>query len=196
MARSLLVPALITAWSVAAVAEPLPSPTPPLAPPANDALSGRPEGPRPRMSHPARGRDNEAKPPESGDDGRFKRFRSRLDQISPEEREHFKENWKRWSGMADKEQKDWQKRAGADRERMKKVVDDAIAATGLTLNGDRKEIFALRYCQERRKVEEKLHADLEARRDKEMADVLARLKVEFSAAPAFPSATPTPSATP
>jgi len=124
-------------------------------------------------------------PPPAGDDqaGPFKRFHDRLDQMGPKEREQFRQNWQRWKEMGDKERKDWQQRASEERERVKKCIDDAIAKTGLTLTDDQREIFVVRYRQERRKIEEQLRQEMDVQRQQKIDEMLARLKMEFSTAP-------------
>jgi len=140
-------------------------------------------------------------PSRDDEEGPFKRFHDKLDKMGPKEREQFKQNWQRWKEMGDKERKDWQQRASEERERVKKCIDDAIAKAGLTLNNDQREIFVVRYRQERRKIEEQLRQEMDIQREQKIDEMLVRLKAEFSAAPK-PATTPekpaaaSPSATP
>ncbi len=127
-------------------------------------------------------------PPDENGDGQSGRFKKRLEQMSPDERQHFLDNWKRWKEMGDGERKDWQQRAMDERNRMKKVIDDAIQGLGLKLDDDQREVFVLRYRQERRKIEEQLCQEMTAKRESEINEMLQRLKNEFSA----PRPTPTP----
>jgi hypothetical protein len=114
--------------------------------------------------------------------------------MAPEEREQFRKNWQHWKEMGQREQKNWKQRAAEEHERVRKTVDEAIAKIGLKLNNDQKEVFALRYRQERRKIEEQLRKEIDAARKQRIDEMLANLKAEFSApAPAAtPAASPTP----
>jgi len=111
--------------------------------------------------------------------------------MTPEERERFKENWQRWKEMGDREKAEFKQRAAQEHAWMDKTIDDAVAKLGLTLDHDQKEVFALRYKQERRKIEEAICQEMRAKRDQQLNDMLQRLKVEFSTPK--PAATPSPS---
>jgi hypothetical protein len=184
MARSLLVVALIALLPAGfAGAEPSASPAP--SPSSTPGDSSKKDN--------AGARDDA--------EGPFKAFRDKLDKMSPKEREQFKQNWQRWKEMGDRERKDWQQRACEERDRVKKCIDEAIAKAGLTLDNDQREVFVVRYRQERRKIEEQLRQEMDAKRQEKIDEMLARLKTEFSTAPkpaASPEKPPTasPSATP
>jgi len=202
MARSVLVLPLI--FLLTATFAPAQEPTPTATP--KPSPSPVPEGQKDDwrwkkdMDRPQRGDRDGGGPPRpplppldkdgKDGDGPLMRFKKRLEQMSPEDRQHFQENWQRWKQMGANEQKDWQNRAKDDRERMKKVIDDAIQKTGLKLDDDQREVFVLRYRQERRKIEEQLHQEMDAKRESEIADMLQRLKSEFST----PKPTPAPAA--
>lgn len=136
-------------------------------------------------------RDRGDRRPGPDDDGPMARFKARLEKMTPEERQHFQDNWKRWKEMAPREKQDWQGRAQEMRDRMKKAVDDTISKLGLELDKDQKEVFALRYMQERRKIEEQLRKEMDAKRTTEVDAMLQRLKTEFE-----PKSSPTPAVTP
>lgn len=115
--------------------------------------------------------------------------------MSPEERQHFEKNWERWKAMDDHERQEWKQRAMEARQRMKQTVDQAIAELGLQLTDDQRQVFTLRYFQERRKIEEELCKEMSAKREQMLSDMLQRLKTEFNApnsASPSPSASPTP----
>jgi hypothetical protein len=133
--------------------------------------------------------------PSQGEEPMFQKFRERLEQMSPEERQKFKDNWKRWKEMGDDERKDWQKRAMEERDRLKQNVDDALSKLGLKLDDDQREVFALRYRQERRKLEQSLCKEMDEKREAGVDEILQRLKTEFSNSPK-PTPKPTPAATP
>lgn len=141
--------------------------------------------------------DRRPPPPLLDNDSPLVRFKKRLEEMSPDERQHFQDNWKRWKQMGEGEQKDWQGRAAEERERMKKVIDDTIQKLGLKLDADQREVFVLRYRQERRKIEEQLRKEMDDKRESEINEMLQRLKGEFSTAkPAPAPGTAKPAATP
>jgi hypothetical protein len=177
MARFLLRALTCLAPAALAVAQPAPSASPSPVQAPHDSPS------------PKEGRGHHSPPDEKG--GPFQRFRKKLEQMSPEERERFKENWKRWKEMGDHEREEFRQRAAREHACMEQTIDDAIAKLGLTLDSDQKEVFALRYKQERRKIEEALCQEMKAKREQQLDDMLQRLKTEFTAPK--PSATATPS---
>ncbi len=132
--------------------------------------------------------------PSPNRDDPFLRFKKKLDTMSPEERKHFQDNWKRWREMGEGERRDWQKRAMEERARLKQNVADAIARIGLQLDDDQREVFALRYHQERRKLEQGLCEEMKKKREAGIEEMLSKLKTEFSTAGAAGS--PIPAATP
>ena len=75
------------------------------------------------------------------------------------------------------------------REKIAQEIQDAISKSGLRLNDDQREVYALRYTQERRKIEEALHKEMDEKRQSMVGDMMTRLKVEFAV-------TPTPKPTP
>ncbi len=130
-------------------------------------------------------------PRREGKDGMVTRFRQKIEQMDPKDRERFRANWERWKEMDDKERADWKKRAAAEKDRLKKGVDEAIAKTGLTLTAEQREAFARRYRQERCKIEEQLCKEMNGKRQEKIGAMLEQLKAEFSpAAAASPSPTP------
>lgn len=130
------------------------------------------------------------------DGGPFQRFKKKLEQMTPEERERFKENWKRWKEMGDRERAEFKQRAAQEHAWMDKAIDDAIAKLGLTLDHDQKEVFALRYKQERRKIEEAICREMKAKRDQQLDDMLQRLKTEFSTPKPEATSSPSPASKP
>ncbi|MGH8046879.1 MAG: hypothetical protein ACREKL_06505 [Chthoniobacterales bacterium] len=157
----------------------------------------KPDGDRPRKDRGQKPGDPDRRPP--GDDGMFQKFRERLEQMSPEERQKFKDNWMRWKQMGDGERNDWQKRAMEERERIKKNIDEAVAKLGLKLDEDQREVFALRYRQERHKLEQALSQEIDQKRKAGIEKIMQGLKAEFSNQPKAspsPAGTPAPAAAP
>lgn len=181
MARFLLLSLGACSLTLAAVAQPSPPPNAPPKP--GDAPGNRPGNPPCK-----RGWDGEDSPGE--------RFKRRLEKLSPEERERFQKNWDRWKAMGEKERDELRQRAEVERERVRRTIDDAIARAGLTLDKDQREVFAVRYRQERRKIEEDLRREFERVRSARIDQVLEKLKAEFTPARPAAEASPSPSASP
>lgn len=78
------------------------------------------------------------------------------------------------------------------REKIAQEIDETLKKSGLQLDADRREVFALRYAQERRKIEEGLRKEMEAKRRPMMQEMMERLKKEFSP---FNNASASPSPT-
>ena len=111
----------------------------------------------------------------------FANVRRALEALTPEQRQRFIENFKRWSNLPPEEKKVLADREGMRRRKIAEEIDRAINGSGLTLDGERRALFAKRYSEERRKVEEQLHKELEEKREPLVKDLMARLKAEFSA---------------
>jgi len=201
MARLVLALTALLAAQAAFAQEPTPTPTP-LPPLDGDRPKPSAEGtPRPDGDRPKKNRDKgdwgprdgDKRPPlpPPGDESMFQKFRQRLEQMSPEERQKFKDNWRRWKEMGDDERREWQKRAMEEHDKLKQNVDEALGKLGLKLDEDQREVFALRYRQERRKLEQSLCKEMDEKRKAGVEDILQRLKTEFSNPPK-----PEPSATP
>ena len=116
----------------------------------------------------------------------FGNVRRALEALTPEQRQRFIENLKRWSTLPPEEKKALADREGFRRKKIAEEIDLAIGNTGLTLEGERRAHFARRYAEERRKVEEQLRKELEEKREPLLKDILARLKAEFSTETAAP----------
>ena len=114
----------------------------------------------------------------------FGNVRRALEALTPEQRQRFVENLKRWSNLPPEEKKALADRDGFRRKKMAEEIDAAISSAGLTLEGDRRALFAKRYAEERRKLEEQLRKELEEKRRPLLQELVGRLKVEFSAEPA------------
>ena len=137
------------------------------------------------------GRGEMRRPDGGGPDGeKFENVRKAIEALTPEQRKRFQENFQRWSNLPPEE-----KKALADREifRRKKIAEESDAAlkeAGLELDPERRELFARRYGEERHKIEEQLHRELDDKRRPLLKEVIARLKAEFSTsapAPARPA---------
>ena len=112
----------------------------------------------------------------------------RVEQLPPEEQDRFKRNLRVWKELSPEEQEAVRKEAN---DRTRTEVEKAYQESGLRLDKDQREVFGLRYRQERRKLERELQEKLEAERARRLPGVVDELKREF----ADKQGTPVPMAT-
>lgn len=117
--------------------------------------------------------------------------RRAFERLSPEEREKFRENFQRWKNLPPEERRALRDGEQFRRQKIEREIDEALKTSGLQLDADRRQVFALRYTQERRKIEEQIRKEIEQKRKPLLEAVVARLKTEFSTA-----SSPAPSTTP
>ena len=111
-------------------------------------------------------------------------------QLSSDEREAYERNLTLWLAMPPEER---QALRGQATERIREETERAYASLGLNLNDDQREVFALRYRQERRRLERELQEKAAAERARRLPEMMERLKREFPAtAPAANSPKPPP----
>ena len=153
-----------------------------------------PSSPTPKRPGWFGGGHGDLRRPEGGgpDAEKFENVRKAIEALTPEQRKRFQENFLRWSNLPPEE-----KKALADREifRRKKIaeeIDAALKDSGLELDADRREQFGRRYGEERHRIEEQLHKDLDEKRQPLIKEVIAKLKAEFSTAAPSPSGAPKP----
>jgi len=131
-----------------------------------------------------------------GKDRGFEDSRRKLDNLPPEQRERFGENLRRWQRLPDEERRDLRQEDLRRRERIAREIDEAIRNQGLKLNPDQREVFALRYTQERRRIEAALRRETEEKRSRQLGEMVDRLKKEFAATSIAASPSPSPSPSP
>ncbi len=117
----------------------------------------------------------------------FDNVRKALDALTPEQRKRFQENFLRWSNLSPDE-----KKALRDREELRKKIvaqelDTVIKDSGLDLDPERREQFAKRYSEERRKIEEQLRKEAAEKRKPLVREMVTRLKQEFAAPATLPA---------
>ena len=120
----------------------------------------------------------------------FENVRKALDALTPEQRKRFQENFVRWSNMPPEAKKALRDRDEFRRKKMAEDIEAALRESGLELNKERREQFAKRYTQERRKIEEQLRRETDEKRRPLVKEIVAKLKTEFSAPPATENASP------
>jgi hypothetical protein len=113
--------------------------------------------------------------------------------MSPEDRQRFKSNAERWRQMDSDERRVWRDRQDWRRQKIRREAEEALRDSGLRLEADKRELYELRYQQERRRIEQTLRQELEEKRRRELAPVVERLKKEFTQQPSPSSATAAPS---
>lgn len=142
------------------------------------------------------------KPTPPADDVKAKMIRRRseeiqhVEQLTPEERATYEQNLKLWRELPQEERQTLRNQAG---ERVRAEIDKAYQDSGLALTEDQREVFALRYRQERRRMERDILNRVATERSRRMPEIIERLKREFGKPPAPPSpppSTPPPSPTP
>ena len=109
-----------------------------------------------------------------------RKFRERFKNLSPEGQERFRQNWSSWRGMDPGEREKLMDRGLEERQRVEELIDSALRESGLDLTRDEREVFALRYRQERRKLEEGLRDEIAKMREERLEEMLERLKSEFA----------------
>ena len=63
---------------------------------------------------------------------------------------------------------------------MAEDIDKAIKSTSLELDPEQRALFAKRYSEERHQIEEQIRKDSDEKRQPLLAEMLAKLKVEFT----------------
>jgi hypothetical protein len=122
----------------------------------------------------------------------FENVRKALEALTPEQRKRFQENFVRWSNMPPETKKALRDREEFRRKKMAEDIEAAVRESGLTLDKERREQFAKRYAQERRKIEEQLRREADEKRRPLVKEIVAKLKAEFSEPAAAPAENPAP----
>ncbi len=128
------------------------------------------------------GRGEMRRPDGGGPDAeKFENVRKAVEALTPEQRKRFQENFLRWSNLSPEEKKSLADREIFRRKRVAEEIDAALHDAGLELDAQRRELFARRYGEERHRIEEQLHKELDEKRQPLLKEVVAKLKTEFSA---------------
>jgi hypothetical protein len=112
-----------------------------------------------------------------------------IDRLPPEQREKFRENFQRWQNMTPDERKALREREENRRQKMLQEADSSIQQSGLNLDKNTREMYVLRYMQERRKIEQQLQKEMDEKRKPMIEEMIRRLQGEFKST-ASPSPTP------
>ena len=124
---------------------------------------------------------------------------------APDERQAYQQNSRLWDTMTGEERQAMRQVIGG---RMQVEMDEAYKRSGLNLNADQREMFDLRYRQERRRIEREVQEIARRERERRLPAVDEQMRKEFGrmsaantakagATPAVSgSAAPTPRPTP
>ena len=110
----------------------------------------------------------------------FEKTREAFKQLSPEERQRWLQNFRRWEALPPEKKTSLLDRQEAFHKRMREDTEAALKSTGLELNDDQKKQFAARYAEERRKIEEDIRKQMEEVRRPRVHEMVEKLKQEFS----------------
>ena len=172
--RLSILPAVLLAAASIASAAPSPSPGPTASP-------------APSASNPAESSAPKSAPAKPDEWTAASRL---FDQLSPDQKKKFLDNLDQWKAMSPEEQELYRDRELFRREKIAVEIQDAIGKSGLHLDDDQREVYALRYTQERRKIEETLHKEMDRKRQAMVSAMLDRLKQEFAGNPTPAPASP------
>lgn len=114
-----------------------------------------------------------------------------LEALTPEQQARFKENFIRWMNLSPDEKRAAREREETRKKKMAEETEAVLQETGLTLEPGQRAKFAKRYAEERRKLEERLRQEMEEKRKPQVAEIVARLRTEFSSSGPV-AATPQP----
>jgi hypothetical protein len=182
--------ASLAVFALSPVLAAAPAPSPNLPPKATTTPAPAPGAtPAPTPQNPPPGPGKPAPNPKQPDD--WTEARKMFEQLSPDQQKRFLDNLDQWKAMSPEEQELFRDRDLIRREKIALEIQDSITKSGLKLDDDQREVYALRYTQERRKIEEELHKEMDKKRAAMVSDMLARLKIEF-----VPTPTPTPGSKP
>src|SRR5436309_5383532 len=90
-------------------------------------------------------------------------IRDRWLAMPPQARQNFQRNAERWIRMSPEERNVMRQRENLRRETIKRETEAALRESGLRLNPQERAVFESRYIQERRKVEQALRHQIEAK---------------------------------
>lgn len=107
------------------------------------------------------------------------------------DREAFRKNLLRWRDLSPEERNALRGQVDNRGEVIKAEIDKTIRDSGLHLTLDQREVYGLRYMQERRKLEKALRDQMGAERARRLPGIVEQLKNEFTPPPpAGPRPTP------
>lgn len=155
-----------------------PSDGPPVAPPPGERPPPPPDDIR---------ADNKLEDHNVQGKGPSRKWRKRLEELSPEDREKVREKMRRWEKMPEDQKAHVRFVQSELEKRARKAIDEALQNSGLQLNDTERVKFSEIYRAERRKIEEELRAEMDRKRQERLPDlqktVVERYKRETAKAP-------------
>ncbi|EDY17688.1 hypothetical protein CfE428DRAFT_4727 [Chthoniobacter flavus Ellin428] len=131
-------------------------------------------------------------PNEVGPNGpAYENVRKALEALTPEQRKKFQENMIRWMNLSPEEKKALRDREEVRKKFMEQEINAAIQESGLQLEGERREMFAKRYTEGRRTIEEQLRKEMNEKRKPLVHELVSHLRNEFASESVAPTTTPT-----
>ena len=112
----------------------------------------------------------------------FEKAREAFKNMSPEERQKWMENFRRWQQLPPERRQALLNREEFQRTKMREEIESALKASGLQLNDEQRKQFEARYGEERRKIEEDVRRQMEEARRPRVQALVEKLKQEFAAA--------------
>jgi len=106
--------------------------------------------------------------------------------MSPDERERWLRKFRDWADMPAEKKKSLADREEFFRRKMREGVEAAQNELGIELNEEQKKVFAQRYMEERRKVEEELRREMDESRKPKLKAMVEKLRQEFATRPTAP----------
>ncbi len=122
----------------------------------------------------------------SEDQEKFQNVRRALEALTPEQRKRFQENFQRWSNFSPEDKKALSDRESFRHRKMAEDIEQAIKSTNLELAPEQRALFVKRYTEERHQIEEQIRKDSDEKRQPLLAEMLAKLKSEFTQAAQTP----------
>jgi len=116
----------------------------------------------------------------SEDQEKLQNVRRALEALTPEQRRRFQENFQRWSNFSPEDKKALSDRESFRHRKMAEDIDQAIKSTNLELDPEQRALFVKRYSEERHQIEEQIRKDSDEKRQPLLAEMLAKLKSEFT----------------
>jgi hypothetical protein len=101
--------------------------------------------------------------------------------MSPEERERWLRRFRDWADMPPEKKKSLADREEFFRRKMREDIEAAQKEAGVELTEEQKRLFAQRYVEERRKIEEQLRREMEESRKPRVKALCEKLRQEFAA---------------
>ena len=175
---------------------PSPSPEPPHPTPAHFSPTPTPVPPTltaaPTPSSTPTAQSSPSAKPKPLKPDEWTEARRLFEQLSPVQKKKFLDNLNQWNNMPPEARELFRDKEAFRREKIAQEIQDAINKSGLRLDDDQREVYALRYTQERRKIEDTRRSETDRKRQSMIGEMLTHLKVEFATSPP-PPAKPTAS---